>query len=211
MLRGYMPLIEISVVILWGAVAVSGQHLQRQIWMSWFWSFMKLKPSSGTRLATLTNIRLKIIAYHRTMSSIYNWEFDSKHLSHLWFGQVSFDHILFLLTMLLTMPLTTMHLIQFWPCLFQRLSCNGTLYDRKWNLRQGQDWTRLVTPHDSLFHMLFKNRMQISCVLKLHCMQFNKVKQQIHCNSFSKLCCSIISAYNFPFTKFTFWIKIASK
>ena len=86
-----------------------------------------------------------------------------------------------------------------------------TLCDRKWNLRQGQDWTRQVTPHDSLFHMLFKNRMQISCVLKLHCMQFNKVKQQKHCNSFSKLCCSIISAYNFPFTKFTFWIKIASK
>ena len=97
-----MPLIEISVVILWGTVAVSGQHLQRQIWMSWFWSFMKLKPSSGTRLATLTNIRLKIIAYHQTMSSIYNWEFDCKHLSHLWFRQVSFDHILFLLTMLLT-------------------------------------------------------------------------------------------------------------
>ena len=125
MLRGYMPLIEISVVILWGAVAVSGQHLQRQIWMSWFWSFMKLKPSSGTRFATLTNIRQKIIAYHQTMSSIYNWEFDSKHLSHLRFGKVSFDHILFLLTMLLTMPPTTMHLIQFWPCLLQRLSYNA--------------------------------------------------------------------------------------
>ena len=120
-----MPLIEISLVILWGAVAVSGQHLQRQIWMSWFWSFMKLKPSLGTRFATLTIIRLKIIAYHQTMSSIYNWKFDSKHLSHLWFGQVSFDHILFLLTMLLTMPLTTMHLIRFWPCLFQHLSYNA--------------------------------------------------------------------------------------
>ena len=139
-----MPLIEISVVILWGAVAVSGQHLQCQIWMSWFWSFMKLKPSSGTRFATLTNIRLKIIAYHQTMSSIYNWEFDSKHLSQLWFRQVSFDHILFLLTMLLTMPLTTMHLIQFWPCLFQRLSYNAhsmtgsEIWDRA---KTGLDWS----------------------------------------------------------------------
>ena len=194
-----MPLIEISVVILWGAVAVSGQHLQRQIWMSWFWSFMKLKPSSRTRFASLTNIRLKIIAYHQTMSSIYNWEFDSKHLSHLWLGQVSFDHILFLLTMLLTMPPTTMHLIQFWPCLFQRLSYNAhsvtgsEIWDRA---KTGLDWS---LPHDSLFHMLFKNRLQISCVLKLHCMQFNKAKQQIHSNSFSKLCCSIISAYNIIF------------
>ena len=145
----------------------------------------------------------------RIIKSVYNWEFDSKHLSHLWFGQFSFDHI----SVNNAFDHATDHhasdpvLALSLPTSF--MQC--TLYDRKWNLRQGQDWTRLVTPHDSLFHMLFKNRMQISCVLKLHCMQFNKVKQQIYCNSFSKLCCSFISAYNFPFTKFTFWIKIASK
>ena len=154
-----MPLIEISVVILWGAVAVSGQHLQRQIWMSWFWSFMKLKPSPGTRFATLTNIRLKIIAYHQTMSSIYNWEFDSKHLSHLRFGKVSFDHILFLLTMLLTMPPTTMHLIQFWPCLFQRLSCNAHC------VTGSEIWDRAKTGLDRSLPMIHC----FTCCLRIEC------------------------------------------
>ena len=205
MLQGYMPLTEINLVILWVAVAVSGQHLQLQIWMSWFWSFMKLKPSSSTRFASLTNIRLKIIAYHQKMSSIYNWELcwqqtfvtpmirTSQFWSHSFFVNNAFDHATdhHASDPVLALSLPT----SFMQC---------TLYDRKWNFRQGQDWTRLVTPHDSLFHMLFKNRMQISCVLKLHCMQFNKAKQQIHCNGFSKLCCSFISAYNFPFTKFTF-------
>ena len=155
----------------------------------------------GITFATLTNNGLKIIFYHQTTSSIYNWEFDCKHLSHLWFGQVSFDHILFSLTMILTMLLTTKYLIQFWPCLFQRLSCNAHC------MTGSEIWDRVKTglkhsqPYDSLFHMLFKNRMQ-----KLHCMEFNKAKHQIHCNSFSKLCCSFISAYNF-----TFCIKIASK
>ena len=154
-----MPLIEISVVILWGAVAVSGQHLQCQIWMSWFWSFMKLKPSSGTRFATLTNIRLKIIAYRQTMSSIYNWEFDYKHLSHLWFGQVSFDYILFLLTMLLTMPLTTMHLIQFWPCLFQRLSYNAH------SMTGSEIWDRAKTGLDCSLPMIHC----FTCCLRIDC------------------------------------------
>ena len=156
-----MPLIEISVVILWGAVAVSGQHLQCQIWMSWFWSLMKLKPSSGTRFATLTNIRLKIIAYHQKMSSIYNWEFDCKHLSHLWFGQVSFDYILFLLTMLLTMPLTTMHLIQFWPCLFQRLSYNAH------SVTGSEIWDRAKTGLDWWLPMIhcFTRCLRIECKL----------------------------------------------
>ena len=184
----------------WGAVVVSGQHLQLQIWMSWFWSFMKLKPSSGTRFATLTNIRLKIIAYHQTMSSIYNWEFDCKHLSHLmiWTSQFwshsfsvnnGFDHAT---DHHASDPVLTLSLpMSFMQC---------TLHDRKWNLRQGQDWTWPLP----MIHCF-------TCCLRIECKSavlWSYIVYNLTKLSKKDNCCSFISAYNFPFTKFTFCIKI---